>query len=169
MLLPRRTVTLLLVLLALTCHCIAGEAVFGPPEMIINARIDDQALRVGKRLIGTIMRWDETRQTWNHEGTIEHGTRSVRASINKGRSVFILQAKQFVVSVSAVKFARLNGDLIDLSEVPGLLRDKRAVAFLPKGSAIHPAIAKALHPETVVVTRVSYPTDPLVIDIPETR
>jgi hypothetical protein len=81
--------------------------------------------------------------------------------------VFILQAREFAVSVDAVKFARLNGDLIDSSEVPGLLSEKRAVAFLPKGAAIHPAIEKALHPATVVVTRVSYPTEPLVIDIPE--
>jgi hypothetical protein len=83
--------------------------------------------------------------------------------------VFVLQAKQFVVSVNAIRFARLNGGMIDLAEVPDLLREGRAIAWLPKGAAIHPAIAKALHPETIVVTRGSYPTDPLVIDIPETQ
>jgi hypothetical protein len=169
MLLPCRAVTTLLSLLSLTGYVSADEPVFGPPTMIIDARIDDHAPGDGKRLIGTTMEWAETRQSWNREGTIERGGRSITASIDRGRSVFILQAKQFVAPLNTLQFARLNGDAIDATEVDNLLAAKRAVVFLPKGVEIHPAIANALNPETVVVTRVSYPTDPLVIGIPQKR
>ena len=169
MIFSRRAVAAYLILLLSAGYSVASEPVFGPPQMIVDARIDAEASRAGKRLIGTIMEWTETRQTWNVEGTIEHGTRSVRASRDKRRSIFILQAKQFVASTSTLRFARLNGEPIDSSEVSDKLRNKRAVAYLPKGAAIHPAIANALHPETVVVTKVSYSADPMVVDIPEER
>jgi hypothetical protein len=62
MLVPRRTNLPLLILLFLTGHCMADEGVFGPPEMIIDAKIDDESPRGEKRLTGTIMQWAEIRQ-----------------------------------------------------------------------------------------------------------
>lgn len=169
MFLPLLQSFVLLVLFVSAGHCIAVDSVSGPPELIINAKIEDRGQRGGEQLVGTILNWATPRQTWNHEATVERGNRSGQVSIDKSRAVFILNGEEFVVDVSAVQFAQLNGDRIDASDVPGLLRQGRAVALLPKGVAIHPAIAKALHPETIVVTRVKYPSDPLVIDIPKER
>jgi hypothetical protein len=81
----------------------------------------------------------------------------------------MLNSDQFVASMAALRFSRLDGSEIKSGDLPGLLNAKRAVAFLPKGTGIHPAIVAALHPETIVITRVSYPSDPVVIPLPEER
>ncbi|WP_145391376.1 hypothetical protein [Stieleria neptunia] len=163
-----RSVIVLLPLLLSVCFATADEPVVGPPETIIDAHIEDDTPN-GKLFVGTTMDWGETRQTWNHEGTIEHGGRSITASIDRGRSVLVIREKRFAASFNTLQFAHLNGDVIDSSVIKDLLSKDRAVVFLHKGTTIHPAIANSLHPETVVVTRVSYPIDPLVIGIPEKR
>lgn len=161
-----RSVIALLPLLSSVCFATADEPVVGPPEMIIDARIEDEALN-GKLFVGTTMDWGQNRQSWNRNGLIEQGGRSVPVSIDRGRSVLVIRETRFAVPFDTLQFAHLNGDVIDSSAIKDFLSRDRAVVFLHKGTAIHPAIANALHPETVVVTRVSYTIDPLVIGIPE--
>lgn len=69
--------------------------------------------------------------------------------------------------MSALRFSRLDGSEVKSNDLASLLDAKRAVAFLPKGTGIHPSIVGALHPDTIVVSRVSYPSDPVVIPLPE--
>ncbi|MCD0459264.1 hypothetical protein [Roseiconus lacunae] len=163
-----RYVLALLTLLLTVCVVTADDPVAGTPQMIIDARIDDNTPN-GKLFVGTTMDWIQNHQSWNRERTIDHGGRSVTASIDRGRSVLVLRSKRFAASFDTLKFTRLNGDSIDSSAIKDLLARKRAVVFLHKGTTIHPAIVGSLHPETLVVTRVSYPVDPLVIGIPEKR
>lgn len=81
----------------------------------------------------------------------------------------MLTSDRFAATMNTLKLSRLDGSTIDSDDLPDLLAAKRAVAFVPKGTGIHPAIISTLHPETIVVTRVSYPSDPIVIPLPEKR
>ena len=137
--------------------------------MVTDAKIDDSGPRGDKVFFGTILRWEESRQNWQVTSTLERGGVSMRASRDRGRTVFLLQGKQLMVSLRALQFHHLDGRQISHDDALELLREPKAVAFLAKGCRIHPDIAKILHPDTIVVTRVSYPVDPLVIDLPEKR
>ena len=149
--------------------CVADDPVHGPPTLVIDARIDDGEGRKEKRFIGNILQWGEAQQSWYRESEIRRGSRSASAAFAKDRSVLILQSKRMVASLSTLRFMRLNGDVIDKEDIPKLLQVGRAVVFLHQGCAIHPAIAKSLHPETVVVQRISYPNVPLIIPLPDAR
>ncbi|EMI45755.1 hypothetical protein [Rhodopirellula sp. SWK7] len=81
----------------------------------------------------------------------------------------MLTSDRFVATTNTLKFSQLDGSEIKSDDLASLLNDEQAVAFVPKGVGIHPAIASTLNPDTIVVTRVSYPTDPIVISIPEKR
>ena len=81
----------------------------------------------------------------------------------------MLTSDRFTATVNTLRFSRLDGSAIDTEDLPSLLANKRAVAFMPKGTGIHPAITSALHPDTIVITRVSYPADPVVIPLPDKR
>lgn len=145
----------------------ANDPVLGPPTWIVNAKISPDGPRGQSLLSGTVFDWNESRQTWTHSGTIQHGSRSVDASRTRSRSVFMLTSDRFMATMTTLKFSRLDGSVIDSDDLPELFATKRAVAFVPKGTGIHPAIASALHPDTIVITRVSYPTDPVVIPLPD--
>ncbi|MDA8564269.1 hypothetical protein N9L06_07450 [Mariniblastus sp.] len=168
MLILCRFVVALLPLLLPVCCATADEPVDGPPEMIFDARIEDDTPN-GKLFVGATMNWDQSRQSWNSDRTIEQGGKSYAGSIDRGRSVLVVRRKRFTTPFDKLQFAYLNGDVIDSSAIGDLLGKDRAVMFLHKGTVIHPAIANLLDPKTVVVTRINYPVDPLVIGIPEKR
>ena len=159
----------LLFVAALMRTCVANDAVPGPPTWIIDAQIEADGPRGQSKLIGTVLDWNDTRQSWTESGALQHGGRTVGVSRARSRSVLMLHSDQFVASMAALRFSRLDGSEIKSNDLPGLLNAQRAVVFLPKGTGIHPAIVAALHPETIVITRVSYPSDPVVIPLPEVR
>lgn len=145
----------------------ADGPVPGPPTWIVDAQVKADGPDGASRLIGTVFDWHDSRQNWATQGTIRHSGRTVHASRSRSRSVLILQSERFIASMSTLRFTRLDGSKIESKDIPAMLKNGRGVAFLPKGTGIHPAIVSALHPETVVATRVSYPSDPVVIPILE--
>ena len=164
-----RLLTLLLCITTFAPLCDADDEVLGPPTWIIDAQIKPDGPRGQSVLIGTVFDWNESRQTWTHLGTMQQGSRTVDASRTRSRSVIMLTSDRFMATLTALRFTRLDGSQIDSDDLPELLATKRAVAFVVKGTGIHPAIASALHPDTIVISRVSYPNDPIVIPIPERR
>lgn len=159
----------LLIVAIQTQPCFANDPVTGPPTWIVDLQVTTDGPSGRSQLIGTVFNWHDTRQAWTKSGTIQHGDRAIGASRSRSRSVLILQSDQFVASMTTLRFSRLDGSEIESDDIPGLLKTKRAVAFLPKGTGIHPAIVATLHPETIVITRVSYPSDPVVLPVPEER
>jgi hypothetical protein len=161
--------TLLLCITTLTQFSVANDPVLGPPTWIVDAQINPDGPRGQSLLIGKVFDWEESRQTWTHSGTLQQGSRTVNASRERSRSVFMLTSDRFMATMTTLRFARLDGSQIDSDDLPELLATRRAIAFLPKGTGVHPAIAAALHPDTIVITRVSYPNDPIAIPLPEQR
>ncbi|KAA5536078.1 hypothetical protein FYK55_28195 [Roseiconus nitratireducens] len=164
-----RLLTLSFCITAFTHPCAADDPVLGPPTWIIEARMESDGPRGQSVLIGTVLDWSESRQSWTHSGTIQHESKSVDASRTRSRSIFMLTSDRFTATMNTLKFSRLDGSIIDPDDLPDLLAAKRAVAFVPKGTGIHSAITAAMHPDTIVITRVSYPSDPVVIPLPEKR
>lgn len=159
----------LLIVAIQTQPCFANDPVPGPPTWIVDVQVITDGPSGLSQLTGTVFNWHETRQAWTRAGAIQQGDRAFDPSRSRSRTVLILQSDQFAASMNTLRFSRLDGSAIESDDIPGLLKTKRAVAFLPKGTGIHPAIVATLHPETIVVTRVSYPSDPIVIPIPERR
>ncbi len=154
--------------------CAEGEPVNGPPKLLVNARIDQPGPRESERFVASFLSWDESRQNWDRSGKaagpdVPEAYRGRTISVKRSRAIFVLQSEQLVVSMNALTFSRLDGEPVASSAVPKILESKRAVAFVPEGCTIHPAISAALHPDTLVVSRRSYPEEPLLIPLPETR
>jgi hypothetical protein len=164
-----RLLALPLFITTLTQLSLANDPVLGPPTWFVDAQIKPDGPRGQSLLIGNVFDWNESRQTWTHSGTLQRGSRTVDASRTRSRSVFMLTSDRFIATLTTLRFTRLDGSQIDSEDLPALLATKRAVAFVPKGTGVHPAIASALHPDTIVITRVSYPNDPIVIPLPEKR
>lgn len=170
-----RLLTFAFCITTLTQRSVADDPVLGPPTWIVDAHIDPVGSRGQPLLIGTVFDWNESRQSWIDSETIQHKSSSVDASITRLRSIFMLTSKRFTGPIAALKFSRLDGSVIDPDDLPKLLASKRAIAFVPTGTGIHPAITAALHPDTIVITRVSYSSDPgdsfdpVVIPLPAKR
>lgn len=154
--------------------CTEAEPVYGPPKLLVNARIDQRGPRESERFVASFLVWEESRQNWDRPGKaagpdVPDAYRGVTISVKRSRAIFVLQSEQLVMSMNALTFSRLDGEPVASSDVAKILEAKRAVAFVPKGCTIHPAIAAALHPDTLVVSRRSYPEEPILIPLPETR
>jgi hypothetical protein len=77
-------------------------------------------------------------------------TSGYQAAIDYDYEHDMLTSDRFVARMNTLKFSRLDGSMIESDDLADLLAMKRGVAFVPKGAGIHPAIAAALHPDTIV-------------------
>ncbi len=154
---------------ALMPFCVASDPVIGPPTWIVDARIVTDAPHGKPEFTGTIVNWSESQQTFAHPLTKQFGSNKVRRGGNptRTRSIFMLTSERIIATLDALKFSRLDGSIVKTDDLEGVLATKRAFAFVPKGIDIHPSIAASLHPDTIVITRTAYETDPVVIPLPD--
>ena len=145
--------------------CFAQELVLGPPTWIVEAQIIESGGPLGEpEFTGKVLRWGESKQQYAAERMTTRGVRN--GFRTQARPVFMLTSERITATLNTLHFSRLDGSDLKPAEIDELLKKKRAVAFLQKGTGISAEIAAALHPDTIVVTRVSYPADPVVISLP---
>jgi hypothetical protein len=149
---------------------VASDPVTGPPTWIVDAQIVTDASHGQQEFTGTILNWSESQQTFAQPLTKQIGSNKVRmGNTTLTRSVFMLTSERITATLDALKFSRLDGSIVKLADLEGVLATKRAFAFVAKGSDIHPSIVASLHPDTIVITRKAYETDPVVIPLPDVQ
>lgn len=72
---------------------------------------------------------------------------------NRTQDVALLQSKLVIFNVRQLKFRTVNGDDIDVEKVKERLKEHPLALMLPSGAKIHPQLAAALNPDTIVVSR----------------
>ena len=80
--------------------CFGDESVLGPPDLIVNAQIDQRPNGGGSWLTGTVLKWEEASQPlYMPRSQSSAGT----------RIIYILQTKPINKHVSRLKFTTLDG------------------------------------------------------------
>ena len=80
---------------------------------------------------------------------------------NREQEVTLLQSKLIRFGVNQLQFSTVSGDRLSIDDVKMRFETNPLALFLPNGSAIHPQLALALQPNTVVISKVDRRSKPL--------
>lgn len=139
---------LTLLVASLTYAPAFADDTYTSPQTIVNVSI--AAVSHGEDLIFTGAQiYFETVQSSYH---VESQRNRVDLA-NRTQDVAILQSKLVRFGVHQLKFQTVAGNDLDIEGIKTRLNKNPLVLMLPAGASIHPQLAAALNPETVVATR----------------
>ncbi|NND97143.1 MAG: hypothetical protein HKN47_07435 [Pirellulaceae bacterium] len=125
-----------------------AEDAFTSPETIVNVTIGPVGSGRDMIFTGAKLFFETARTSYHVESQRERPDLA-----NRTQDVAMLQSKLVRIGVHQLKFQSVGGEEIDLEEVQSRLKKNPLALLLPAGASIHPQIAAALRPGTVVVTR----------------
>jgi hypothetical protein len=142
----------LLVAMATLCFIATGSAsaedAFTSPKTIVNVTIEPAENGRETILTGAKLYFTTVQASYHVESQ-----RSRPELANRTQDVALLQSKLVRFGTHQLRFQSVDGEAIDLDTVRARLKKNPVVLLLPSGASIHPQLAAALNPETVVVMR----------------
>jgi len=140
--------TFALVVALFTCAPAFADDTFTSPQTIVNVTIapapnGDDMIFTGAQLYFETM----------HSSYHIESQRDRPDLANRTQDVTILQSKLLRFGVHQLKFRSIAGEDLDIEDVKTRLKKNPLVLMLPVGASIHPQLAAALNPDTIVVAR----------------
>ncbi|WP_153555630.1 hypothetical protein [Roseimaritima sediminicola] len=125
-----------------------ADDMFTSPQTIVNATIEPS--RSGGHMVftGALLYFETVQSAYHVEMQ-----RDQPSLANRSQDVALLQSKLVIFNVRQLKFRTVNGDDIDVEKAKERLKENPLALILPGGAKIHPQLAAALNPDTIVVSR----------------
>lgn len=145
----------LLVSLFVCLHAFADDT-FTSPQVIVNARIDTSPGSGAEVFTGAYLYYDTLKSAYHVESQ-----RDAIHLANREQVVTLLQSRLVRFSVRQLRFSSVSGDKLETKEVIERLKTNALALMLPDGAKIHPQLAMAFKPDTVIVSRTGPRPTPL--------
>lgn len=145
----RKTLNLVVAMLCCISATLAfAEDTFTSPETIVNVKIEPFGNGSEMILTGAKIFFETVQSSYHVESQRERPDLA-----NRTQDVAMLQSKLVRFSVHQLRFQSVSGEEIDLETVQSRLKENPLALLLPSGASIHPQLAAALNPETIIVIR----------------
>lgn len=118
------------------------------PQTIVNVEITPSSNGEEMTFSGALLYFDTVQSFY-----YEESQRDRPDLANRTQDVTILQSKLVRFNVHRLKFRSIAGEDLDINEVKTRLKKNPLALMLPVDASIHPQLAAAFNPDTIIVTR----------------
>lgn len=118
------------------------------PQTIVNVTIEPSGIGDDMIFTGAQLYFETTQSAYHVESQRDNPRLA-----NRTQDVALLQSKIVRFGVHQLKFRSVAGEEITVEGVKTRLKKNPLALMLPFGASIHPQLANALNPDTVIVTR----------------
>jgi hypothetical protein len=125
-----------------------ADDTFTSPETIVNAAIEPSPIGDETIFTGVRLYFETTQSAYHVESQ-----RDRPDSANRTQDVALLQSELVRFGIRQLKFRTVAGVDITVEDAKTRLKKNPLALMLPFGASIHPQLANALNPDTVIVTR----------------
>lgn len=125
-----------------------AEDTFTAPETIVNVKIEPFADGRQMILTGARLFFETTQASYHVESQREQSDLA-----NRTQDVALLQSKLIRYGVHQLNFRSVGGEELSIDEVISRLKKNPLALMLPFGASIHPQLAAAFNPDTIIMIR----------------
>lgn len=144
---------------------ILAEDAFTAPETIVNVTIEPTGDGRDMILTGAKLFFETAQSSYHVESQRERPDLA-----NRTQDIALLQSKLVRFGVHQLNFQSVGGEELSVDEVKSRLKKNPLALMLPFGASIHPQLAAAFNPDTVIVIRADgKPSPQRLIPRPDAR